>query len=74
MPLTRVGTQLVGLGLHTFLAENLERLPSNFSVVITSRPEHAMVSALARVPSVKVKYMDDTELAAEMDKDILTFL
>jgi hypothetical protein len=61
-------------GLHAFLAENLQRLPPNFRVVITSRPEHAIVSALARAPSVKVEYMDDTELAAETDKDILTFL
>jgi hypothetical protein len=62
------------IGLHSFLAENLKRLPSNFRVVITSRPEHAIVSALARVPSVKIKYMNDTELAAETHKDILTFL
>ena len=63
-----------GIGLHAFLAENLKRLPSNFRVVITSRPEHAIVSALARAPSVKTKHMDDTELAAEKQKDILTFL
>jgi hypothetical protein len=62
------------IGLHTFLAENLKRLPSNFRMVITSRPEHAIVSALARASSVKIKYMNDTELAAETDKDILTFL
>ena len=61
-------------GLHAFLAENLKRLPSNFRVVITSRPEHAIVSALASAPSFKIKNMDDTELASETDKDILTFL
>ena len=61
-------------GLHAFLAENLKKLPSNFRVVITSRPEHAIVSALTKAPSVKVKYMDDTELAVETDNDILTFL
>ena len=60
-------------GLHTFLAENLQKLPSNFRVVITSRPEHTIVSALDRAPSVKVKYMNDTELA-ETNKDILIFL
>ena len=63
-----------GAGLHTFLAENLQRLPSNFRVLITSRPEHDILSALADAPSVKVKYMDDTELAAETDKDILAFI
>ena len=61
-------------GLHAFLAENLKRLPSNFRVVITSRPEHAIVSALANAPSVKVKYMNDPELAAETHTDILIFL
>jgi hypothetical protein len=63
-----------GTGLHAFLAENLQKLPSNFRVIITSRPERAIVSALDRAPSVKVKHMDDTELAAETDKDILIFL
>ena len=63
-----------GTGLHTFLAENLQRLPSNFRVLITSRPEHVILSALARAPSVKVKYMGDAELAAETHNDILTFL
>ena len=61
-------------GLHSFLAENLQRLPSNFRVIITSRPENSIVSALARAPSVKVKYMDDPELAVETHRDILTFL
>jgi hypothetical protein len=60
-------------GLHAFLAKNLIRLPSNFRVVITSRPEHAIVSALVEAQSVKIKYMDDTELATETDKDIIAF-
>jgi hypothetical protein len=61
------------IGLHAFLAKNMIRLPSNFRVVITSRPEHAIMSALVEAPSVKVKYMDDTELAAETHEDILAF-
>ena len=61
-------------GLHAFLADNLERLPSNFRVVITSRPERAIVSSLAQAPSVKVKDMNDTELAADTGNDILAFL
>jgi hypothetical protein len=60
-------------GLHTFLAENLKRLPSNFRVVLTSRPEHPIVSALAGAPSVKIKYMNDTELATETHGDIVAF-
>jgi hypothetical protein len=61
------------IGLHAFLAKNLIRLPSNFRVVITSRPEHDIVSALVEAQSVKVKYMDDPELAAETHNDILAF-
>jgi hypothetical protein len=61
------------IGLHAFLAKNLIRLPSNFRVVITSRPEHAIVSALVEAQSVKIKYMDDTELAAETHEDIVAF-
>jgi hypothetical protein len=60
-------------GLHAFLGENLKRLPSNFRVVITSRPEHAIVSALVEAQSVKIEYMDDTELAAKTHEDILSF-
>jgi len=61
-------------GLQTFLAKNLIKLPSNFRVVITSRPERPIVYAFIKAPSVKIKYMNDTELAAETDKDISTFL
>ena len=60
-------------GLHAFLAKNLIRLPSNFRVVITSRPEHAILSALVGAQSVKIKYMDDIELAAGTHEDILAF-
>ena len=62
------------IGLHAFLAKNILRLPSNFRVVITSRPEHAIVSVLVEAQSIKIKYMDDSELAAETDEDILSFL
>jgi hypothetical protein len=68
------GDTTSGTGLHAFLAENLKRLPSNFRMIITSRPEHAIVSAFAKAPSVKIRYMNDTELGAETHKDILTFL
>ena len=60
-------------GLHTFLAKNVIRLPSNFRVFITSRPEDGIESALVGVPSVRVKRMNDYELAATTDADILTF-
>ncbi len=60
-------------GLHTFLARNLSRLPSNFRVLITSRPEDAIVSIFSRAPSVLVKHMDDLLLAATTHDDILAF-
>ena len=62
-----------GSGLHAFLAKNLIRLPSNFRVIITSRPEHPIVSALDGAQSVKIKNMDDKELAAETHADIRAF-
>ncbi len=42
-------------GLHTFLAKNIIRLPSNFRVVITTRPQHPIVSALDGAQSVRTK-------------------
>ena len=60
-------------GLHAFIAKNLIRLPSNFRVVITSRPEHAIVSALVVAQSGKIKSMDDAELAAKTHTDIVAF-
>ena len=62
-----------GISLHAFLSKNLIRLPSNFRVVITSRPERAIVSAFVEAQSVKIKYMDDTELAANTYEDIVAF-
>jgi hypothetical protein len=67
------GDTTSGIGLHAFLSKNLIRLPSNFRVVITSRPEHAIVSTLVGAQSVKIKYMDDAELAAKTHEDIVAF-
>jgi hypothetical protein len=61
------------IGLHAFLANNLIRLPSNFRIIITSRPERAIVSAFVEAQSVEIKYMDDTDLAADTDEDILAY-
>jgi hypothetical protein len=62
-------------GLHKFLVKALSKLPSNFRVLITSRPEHAIESAFLGVGStgIKVKYMSDSDLAARTDNDILAF-
>jgi len=68
------GDAIGRMGLHTFLAKNLIRLPSNFRVLITSRPEDGIEPALVRAPSVRIKHMKDSELAAKTHDDILAFL
>ena len=68
------GNATGGAGLHTFLAKNLIRLPSNFRVLITSRPEEGIERALVGAPSVKIRHMTDTELAATTHDDMLIFL
>jgi hypothetical protein len=60
--------------LHRFLADNLSSLPGNFRVLITSRPEHGIESAFLTAESVVIKSMNDHELAAETQHDILSFL
>ncbi len=61
-------------GLHKFLAKNLSRLPSNFRVLVTSRLEDGIGSAFVGAQSVRIKHMDDLELATKTHDDILTFL
>ncbi len=61
-------------GLHRFLAENLSELPSNFRVLITSRPEDGIESAFLAAESVVIKHTNDNELGATTHYDILTFL
>ncbi|KAH9032448.1 hypothetical protein EDB85DRAFT_2145566 [Lactarius pseudohatsudake] len=62
------------LGLHTFLAKKLIRLPSNFRVFITSRPENGIETALVGAQSVEIRHMNDPELAARTHDDILALL
>ena len=61
-------------GLHTFLAKNLIRLSSNFRVLITSRPEDGIERALVGAPSIMIRHMTDSELAAAINDDILVLL
>lgn len=49
-------------GLHVFLAKNLSELPSNFRVLITSRPELDIVAAFRAARSVIVKDTNDPHL------------
>ena len=61
-------------GLHTFLANNVIRLPSNFRILLTSRPEDGIERVLVGAPSVTIRYMTDSELATTTHGDILAFL
>ena len=61
-------------GLHTYLAKNLIRLPSNFRVLITSRPEDGIERALVGAPSITIRHMMDSKLAAKTGDDILVLL
>src|SRR6266702_3121003 len=63
-------------GLHTFLPKALSKLPSNFRVLITSRPERDIEPAFVgdRLAGIKIKYTNDPELAATIHDDILAFL
>jgi hypothetical protein len=61
-------------GLHAFLAKNLSKLPPNFRVFITSRPEDGIQSAFDGAPSARIQYMNDSQLAARLEDDILSFL
>ena len=62
------------VGLHTFLSQRLVDLPSEFRVLITSRPESGIESAFAKAPSIETLYMDDSILAAKTEEDIRTYI
>jgi NACHT domain len=61
-------------GLHKFLAEHIAELPSNFRVLITSRPENAIVNVFNRALAVRIIYTSDIELSAHTDNDICAYL
>jgi NACHT domain len=61
-------------GLHNFLAQHLFELPSNFRILITSRPENGIERAFCNALSVRTLYMDDHKLAAKTEQDIGLYL
>jgi NACHT domain len=68
------GDSIGNIGLHTFLAQHLVNLPSEFRVFITSRPEDGIEAAFYKALSVDTLYMDDAKLAANTEQDILLYL
>jgi AAA ATPase domain len=61
-------------GLHRFLAQRLLDLPSNFRVLITSRPENDIEPAFVNAPPINTLYMDDSKLASKTEQDICLYL
>ncbi|KAF8815811.1 WD40 repeat-like protein [Phlegmacium glaucopus] len=63
-------------GLHTFLAKNLAKLPPNFRILITSRPEVDIMLPFANASGkpYEIIHMDDSKLAARTKDDILIYL
>jgi AAA ATPase domain len=61
-------------GLHTFLAQHLVDLPSNFRVLVTSRPEDGIEPAFINASSVETLYMNDVKLASKTEQDISVYL
>jgi NACHT domain len=60
-------------GLHTFLAHHLSELPSNFRILLTSRPENGIEPAFANALSVRTLSVNDAELA-KTEQDIGVYL
>jgi NACHT domain len=68
------GVTIGGNGLHTFLAQCLIDLPTNFRVLITSRSEDGIKRAFTNARSVRTLYMDNAQLAADTERDISLYL
>ncbi|KAI0257718.1 hypothetical protein BC834DRAFT_1046985, partial [Gloeopeniophorella convolvens] len=60
-------------GLHKFLADHASELPSNFRILITSRPESDIVRAFNKRSSTRHISMDDSRLSASTHDDILAY-
>jgi len=62
-------------GLHTFLAEHVSELPSNFRIFITSRFEGNIVDPFTKASKAfQIIRMDDSELSARTNEDIQVYL
>jgi len=59
---------------HTALLQCVSGLPSNFRILITSRPERGLLDAFPESLPVRYMYMDDQQLAREVDNDIFIYM
>jgi hypothetical protein len=68
------GDAIGKVGLHSFLAQHLIDLPSEFRVLVTSRPENGIEPAFSKALSIDTLYMDDAKLASKTKQDIGIYL
>jgi hypothetical protein len=67
--LDKSGDSIDKKGLHTFLACHLSELPSNFRILINSRPENGIEPAFTNASSVRTLSINNAELA-KTEQDI----
>lgn len=63
-----------GIPFHAALLQCVSELPSNFRIIITSRPETNLLDAFPKTSIVRHMEMDDRDLAKEVDNDIRIFM
>jgi len=65
-----------GTHFHTFLAQRLSELPSNFRILITSRPEAEILRAFSDLSASCFTYMrmEDPVLSRQVNDDIFAYL
>ena len=61
-------------GLHSFLADHISELPSNFRILITSRPEKDIVDVFSRASAVRLIQTNDPNLSASVHSDISSYI
>lgn len=61
---------------HTFLGKHIDQLPSNFRILMTSRPEPGIMEAFPISSYVRQMSMDDRQLAhpGEVDNDVYRYM
>ena len=58
---------------HTFLGKHLSEFPTGFRILVTSRPEAELEKAFPESSFVRRMYMNDPQLADEVENDILIY-
>jgi hypothetical protein len=58
---------------HTFLGQHLSKLPANFRILMTSRPEYKISEAFPESSSVRRMRMDDPQLSS-VEADIRIYM